>query len=117
MDIHAPSIAILVMTALVFLSYLFLCGRCEDLRQEVAKQEAEKENAHRREMAEQMKWDQLKSIDHIRPLLKRHGMDMDWPDEAHVFRVPKATWAAYQNRRMVERIAYARTDAVEADHE
>jgi hypothetical protein len=110
MDLHAPSIAILVLTALVFLSYLFLCGRCEALGEAITRWEDLREKTHSRYLTEQMEWESKLQVATIRQLLALHHLDMDWPDERHVFRVPQSALEAFEQRAApAERVEIART--------
>lgn len=117
MDLHAPSVAVLVITALVFLSYLFLCGRCEDLGKQITRLEEKCEDAQGRSWNEEMKWNQLMRVSTIRALLARHELDMDWPDDRHIFRVPASVREALSRREVVERVQMAQVAGAEAADE
>ena len=88
LDIHAPSIAILVLAATVFLSYLWLCGKCDAMGSQIKERESELENLNRRVLTEEFKWARMKSPGNMRQYLRQHGLIMDWPDEARILRVP-----------------------------
>lgn len=86
--IHAPSIAVFVVAATIFISYLWLCGRCKNLDSRISGMETDLENLNRRVMTEEHKWARTKSPGNIRQYLRQHGLIMDWPDEQHILRIP-----------------------------
>lgn len=107
MEIHAPSIAILAVSAVVFLSYLFLCGRCEDLGRRITDLEKRKETLRGRHTSEVTNWERELKIDSMRALLAKHGLDMDWPDDQHTFKVPWSVLERLSQRTVVDRVEVA----------
>ena len=83
----APLAAVLALAAVVALSYLWVCGRCETVGRSIKGLEAELKEVQKRLINEQYKWSNMKSPRNIETLLKRHGMEMIWPDEAHIVRL------------------------------
>jgi hypothetical protein len=80
--------AVLAFASALFISYLWLCGQCENLGNQIKEREAELEALHRRVLTEEYKWEQMKHPRSIQLFLRTHQLEMDWPDERHVLRVP-----------------------------
>jgi hypothetical protein len=87
----APFALVLAAGGLLALSYLWLGGRCDALGRRIKLLEEQKEDLHRRVVAEQVKWSNAKSPAQIEQLLKRHRLVMSWPDEARVIRIRRPT--------------------------
>ena len=83
----APLALALALGGLLALSYLWLGGRCEALGRRIKQLEEQKDDLHRRVLAEQVKWSNAKSPSQIEQLLQRHRLVMSWPDEARVIRI------------------------------
>lgn len=88
MSFPAPLALVLVVGALTALSYLWLCGRCEDLGERIKKLEARRAELERKVIHEEYKLSNMKSPRNIEHLLRVHGLDMEWPGEEHVYRLP-----------------------------
>lgn len=86
--LHAPMIAVLALAATVFISYLWLCGRCEYLGTRIRKLEGEYKRCQRRVQTEESHWSRMKSPGNIHIYLSRHNLSMSWPDEGHIVRIP-----------------------------
>ena len=93
--IHAPSVAVVSLLATVFISYLYLCGRCDDLGYRIKKIEGEFQVLHRRVLNEEYKWSRMKSPGEIRRYLKKHALNMAWPDESRIVRIPMSARRAF----------------------
>ena len=84
----APLALVLVVGALVALSYLWLCGRCEDLGERIKDLEARKAELQRQVVNEEFKWTNMKAPQNMERLLRTHQLDMEWPGEQQVHRLP-----------------------------
>jgi len=82
-----PIASLFVLGAIVALSYLWLDSRCETLEDELRALEEQKQAVRQRFSMEESKWAEMKTSPYIRKALRRHGLHMSWPDEAHVVRV------------------------------
>ena len=83
----APLAAVLVVAALLALSYLWLCGRCENLGREIRDLERSLSAVRVRAQTEAYKWSNLTSPRRFEEILHRHGLDMTWPEESRVVRL------------------------------
>ena len=95
--IHAPTIAVVSLLATVFLSYLYLCGRCDDLGIRIKTLEQEKEALHRRVLNEEYMWSRMKSPGQIRKYLEKHRLDMGWPEESNIVRIPASVRKSFDH--------------------
>ncbi|MBU0677249.1 MAG: hypothetical protein KJ626_03960 [Verrucomicrobia bacterium] len=84
-----PLAGILVLAAVLALSYLWLCGRCEALGTRILELEKTQEDVHHRYLNEEFKWSVTKSRRNLRRALARHQINMVWPDERHIVRLPQ----------------------------
>lgn len=109
MKLHAPMIAVLALAATVFISYLWLCGRCQDIGTLIRKMEAEYESSQRRVKAEEFKWSRMKSPRNIHIYLSRHNLEMSWPDEDHIVRIPIDERRAFDSDVITAEFDLART--------
>ena len=83
----APLAAILSAAAIISLSYLWFCGRCEALGMQIQKLETQKAELHKRVINEEFNWSNMKSPKHIENLLQQFNLSMTWPGERNVVRV------------------------------
>jgi hypothetical protein len=83
----APLAATLVVAAVLALSYLWLCGRCENLGREIRDLERSLSSVKVRAQTEAYKWSNLTSPRQFEEILRRHGLDMTWPEEDRVVRL------------------------------
>ena len=83
----APLAAAMMIAAVVALSYLWLCSRCEALGMDIKTLEREKVDVHKRVLNEEYKWSNMKSPRNIEAFLRRHKLDMTWPKEKHIVRI------------------------------
>jgi hypothetical protein len=84
----APLAAILSAAAILSLSYLWFCGRCEALGMQIQALESKKAELHKRVINEEYKWSNMKSPQTIEDLLHRFNLAMVWPEENRVVRMP-----------------------------
>lgn len=114
--IHAPTIAVVSLLATVFISYLYLCGRCDDLGLRIKKLEQEKQALHRRVLNEEYLWSRAKSPGQIRQYLALHQIDMGWPNEARIVRIPLSVRLAFDHDGPDSGVQYAvREDQIRHD--
>ena len=85
--VAAPFTVLLSTGALLALSYLWLCGRCETLGRRIKSLEERQAEVHKRVVTEQFKWSNAKSPGNLEQLLQRHRLAMSLPDEGRVMRV------------------------------
>lgn len=78
---------VLVLTAVLGLSYMWLCSRCDALGREIKICERELTTAQKRLVNEQDRWSYLTSPANLERAIKRHGLDMRMPREAQIVRV------------------------------
>ena len=88
MGFPAPLALVLVVGAIVALSYLWLCGRCEGLGERIKGLEARKGELERQVVNEDFKWTNMKAPPNIERLLRTHRLEMEWPSEDRVHRMP-----------------------------
>lgn len=85
----APLAGLLTLAALLSLSYLWLCGRCEALGRDIQKLEEQQADLRRRVINEEYKWSNLNSLGQIRQALARFNISMGWPDERRIIRLAR----------------------------
>ncbi len=73
--------------AIIFVSYLWLCGRCEDFGIQIKKLEDKKAEVHRQVLNEEYKWANMKTPQNIENYFKLHNMTMVWPDQEQIVRL------------------------------
>jgi hypothetical protein len=78
---------VLVLAALLSLSYLWLRGRCESLGREISRLEDQKIALQRQRVNEEYKWSAMTSPENMQKLLKTHNLQMAWPREKSVVRI------------------------------
>jgi hypothetical protein len=85
----APLAGLLTLAALLALSYLWLCGRCEALGRDIQRMESQRAELRRRVIAEEYKWSNLNSLRQIQQALARFDIAMGWPEERRVIRLAR----------------------------
>ena len=105
--IHAPTIAVVSLLATVFISYLYLCGRCDDLGIRIKGLENKKVELHRRVQNEEYMWSRLKSPSQIRVYLGKHGLEMGYPEESNIVRIRKSVRLAFDIDAYEPTVRYA----------
>ena len=78
---------VLVLVAVLGLSYMWLCSRCDALGREIKKKEAELAAAQKRLVNEQDRWSSITSPLNLQRAIRKHGLDMAMPTEKQVVRV------------------------------
>jgi len=75
-----PLAGILLSAAVMALSYLWLGGKCEALGRNIKILERECAELCARRTNEESKWSWMITPGNMEIALKRHRLDMDWPD-------------------------------------
>lgn len=87
----APLALVLGLVTALALAYLWLCGRCDSLGQEIKRKERELVDLRRRVVNEEYKWSNLTSPRNMQRLLQAHQLLMTWPKECDVVRLGPAS--------------------------
>lgn len=87
-----PLATILVLVAIICLSYLWLCGRTEALGMKIKRMENEKAKVERRIANEEYKWSIMISPQNLRTSLAKHNLNMAWPEDHQIVHVANASW-------------------------
>ncbi len=85
----SPLAGLLILAALLALSYLWLCGRCDAISREIQALEEQYTELRRRVVAEEYRWAQLNTLSRIRSALDRFGIPMERPDERRIVRLAR----------------------------
>jgi hypothetical protein len=83
---------VLVLVAVLGLSYMWLCSRCDALGKEIKRREIELAAAQKRLVNEQDRWSSITSPGNLERAIKRHGLGMSMPRERQIVRV--GSWKA-----------------------
>ncbi len=78
---------VLVLVAVLGLSYMWLCSRCDALGKEIKNKERELATVRKRLVNEQYRWSTLISPANLKRTIKKHKLDMVMPSEAQIVRV------------------------------
>ncbi|MDZ4197741.1 MAG: hypothetical protein U1E27_00485 [Kiritimatiellia bacterium] len=85
----APLAILLTAIAGFFLSYLWLCSRCEVLAREIKSVEERQDETRRRVVNEQFKWESQKSLSRIQARLEAAGIVMSFPPPTRVIHLDR----------------------------
>lgn len=83
----APLAALLVVVTVLGLSFLWLCGRCENLGRAIKALEHEITDVKVRVQSEEYKWSNLTSPERFEKILQQHELEMSWPGDERVVRL------------------------------
>ncbi len=78
---------VLVLVAVLGLSYMWLCARCDALGREIKGKEAELAAAQKRHNNEQERWSIMTSPSNLRRAMRKYGLDMQMPKESQIVKV------------------------------
>lgn len=81
---------VLVLVAVLGLSYMWLCSRCDALGKDIKKKEAELASAQKRLVNEQDRWSSITSPANLQRAIRKYNLNMTMPREKQVIRV--GTW-------------------------
>ncbi|HSR88516.1 MAG TPA: hypothetical protein VLL07_06140 [Pontiella sp.] len=89
---------VLVLVAVLGLSYMWLCSRCDALGREIKKKEDELLSAQKRLVTEQDLWSSMTSPLNLQRAIRKHGLDMEMPRGNQVVKV--GSWDAASRTAM-----------------
>ncbi|HMP89817.1 MAG TPA: hypothetical protein PJ991_06430 [Kiritimatiellia bacterium] len=78
---------VLLALMLFSFSYLYICGRCDDLGKKINQLEKKRDELRREIVNEEFKWSNMTSPKNMEALLKKHQLNMIWPSEDSVVRL------------------------------
>jgi hypothetical protein len=93
---------VLVLVAVLGLSYMWLCSRCDALGKDIKSKEKELAAVQKRLVNEQDRWSYITSPANLKSAIKKHRLDMVMPREAQIVRV------SYQRAAGGESLAYTK---------
>ena len=76
-----------LLVAVLGLSYMWLCYRCDALGKQIKRKEMELAAVQKRLVNEQDRWSSITSPANLERAIRRHGLGMSMPDEKQVVRV------------------------------
>ena len=78
---------VLVLVAVLGLSYMWLCSRCDTLGKDIKNKEAELTGAQKRLVNEQDRWSSITSPANMERAISQYNLAMSMPRESQVVRV------------------------------
>ncbi|MDF7825727.1 hypothetical protein P4B35_16990 [Pontiellaceae bacterium B12227] len=78
---------VLVLVAVLGLSYMWLCSRCDALGKDIKNKEAELAAAQKRLVNEQDRWSSITSPANLERAIGKYNLAMSMPRESQVLRV------------------------------
>lgn len=78
---------VLVLVAVLGLSYMWLCARCDALGREIKNKEAELAAAQKRCNNEQERWSIMTSPSNLQQAIRKFGLDMVMPSESQIVKM------------------------------
>jgi hypothetical protein len=78
---------VLVLVAVLGLSYMWLCARCDALGREIKAKESELATAQKRCNNEQERWSIMTSPSNLRRAIQKFELDMQMPKESQVVKM------------------------------
>ncbi len=91
---------VLVLVAVLGLSYMWLCSRCDALGREIKNKEAELAKAQKRLVNEQDRWSGLTSPLNLQRAIRERGLNMEMPSQKQVVKVGR--WDASSTAAMAD---------------
>ena len=83
---------VLVLVAVLGLSYMWLCSRCDALGKDIKRKEADLIAAQKRLVNEQDRWSSITSPANLERAIRKYKLDMTMPREQQIVRI--GGWAA-----------------------
>lgn len=77
----------LVLACVVGLSYLWVCSSCESLASQIKKEEHELKQLRNKVAQEEARWTDMTGMRSLSRALKKHNLDMDWPNPEQVVHI------------------------------
>lgn len=78
---------VLVLVAVLGLSYMWLCSQCDALGKDIKRKEGELAAGQKRLVSEQDRWSYITSPANLERAIKKHRLDMVLPREEQIVRV------------------------------
>lgn len=78
---------VLVLVAVLGLSYMWLCSRCHALGKQIKVKERELRDANKRLSQEQDRWTKITSYNNLERAIKKHRLGMVMPDGSRVVKI------------------------------
>lgn len=78
---------VLVLVAVLGLSYMWLCSRCHALGKQIKVKERELRDANKRLSQEQDRWTKITSYNNLERAIKKHRLGMAMPDGSRVVKI------------------------------
>jgi hypothetical protein len=85
---------VLVLVAVLGLSYMWLCSRCDALGREINRLEVKLTAAQKRLVNEQDRWSSITSPLNLKRAIRKHGLNMEMPEQKQVMKVGSWDWNA-----------------------
>ena len=89
---------VLVLVAVLGLSYMWLCSMCDALGRQIKDLEDDYAAAQKRLVNEQDRWSSITSPLNLQRAIRKHGLDMEMPREKQVVKVGR--WDVSANEAM-----------------
>ncbi|MBN2162669.1 MAG: hypothetical protein JXR25_10310 [Pontiellaceae bacterium] len=97
---------VLVLVAVLGLSYMWLCARCDALGREIKGKEAELAAAQKRFNNEQERWSMMTSPSNLRQAIRKFNLDMQMPRESQIVKL--GPWDASGRTAQADTRSYMR---------
>ncbi|MEE9367860.1 MAG: hypothetical protein V3V05_03240 [Pontiella sp.] len=78
---------VLVLVAVLGLSYMWLCSRCDALGKDIKSKEGELYAAQKRLVNEQDRWSSITSPANLERAIRKYKLDMSMPREQQIVRI------------------------------
>ncbi|NNJ70845.1 MAG: hypothetical protein HKP10_06095 [Kiritimatiellales bacterium] len=78
---------VLVLVAVLGLSYMWLCSRCDALGKEIKSKEHELNRVNKRLDIERNRWSMITSPPNLKAAIVKHRLDMVMPRESQIIKV------------------------------
>lgn len=78
---------VLVLVAVLGLSYMWLCSRCDALGKEIKRKEVDLAAAHKRLVNEQDRWSGITAPANLERAIRRHQLKMALPGDGQIVKV------------------------------
>ncbi len=88
---------VLVLVAVLGLSYMWLCSRCDALGKEIRSKETEFAKVQKRLVNEQDSWSNITSPRNLEQAIKKYRLDMVIPRETQIVRVLNPTGSEHNS--------------------